>query len=99
MVSDIRTIETALGSPEKSFQISEKPCYRKLGKTLVAAKDIHKDCYLTADLIKIKVAEPKGIPAKYFNLVIGETVTRNICKDDSICEGDIKGFLKVKMNW
>uniref|UniRef100_A0A1B6E5H8 N-acetylneuraminate-9-phosphate synthase n=1 Tax=Clastoptera arizonana TaxID=38151 RepID=A0A1B6E5H8_9HEMI len=96
LVSDIRLVETAFGNPQKSFQQSEKPCFRKLGKTLVAAMDISEGSVLTADLIKIKVAEPKGIPANYFDLIIGKTIIKSIYKDESILESDIKEDILIK---
>ena len=40
MVRSIRTIEESLGSREKRVQECEKPCFEKLGKSIVAAHHI-----------------------------------------------------------
>lgn len=88
MVSDIRTIESALGNPAKRFQSSEQHCYNKLGKSLVAAKDIPKDTVLTEEMINIKVAVPKGIPARQLDVFLGKTINKTIYFDESITVND-----------
>lgn len=74
MIRDIREIELALGSPEKQFLACENSCYEKLGKSLVAARKLHKGDTISKFDIKIKVSHPNGLPAKEYAKVIGATV-------------------------
>ena len=55
MVKSIRTLELALGSPIKEFQDCEQNCFNKLGKSLVAAKDLERGAIINADDLCIKV--------------------------------------------
>ena len=88
MVQQVRRVEVALGNPNKCFQPSEKACYDKLGKTLVATRDMLTGEYLQEEDIKVKVAEPKGYPAEKFQEVIGKKLVRNIREDESITCSD-----------
>ncbi|XP_075222580.1 N-acetylneuraminic acid synthase isoform X2 [Lycorma delicatula] len=63
LINDIRMVEKALGYPVKLIQPSENACIRKLGKSLVATRDIKIGETMTDDCISIKVAEPSGIRA------------------------------------
>lgn len=89
LVRQIRTVEAALGSPIKQFQPSEEPCYKKLGKTLVAARHLSAGQHITADGVKVKVAEPKGYPAEKYGDIIGKELVRNIQEDESIMLTDV----------
>jgi sialic acid synthase len=89
LVRQIRTVEAALGSPIKQFQPSEEPCYKKLGKTLVAARHLSAGEYITADSVKVKVAEPKGYRAEKYGDIIGKELVRNIQEDESIMLTDV----------
>nr|CAD7256525.1 unnamed protein product [Timema shepardi] len=40
LVNQVRTVELAMGSPVKSFQPNERPCYNKLGKSVVATRPL-----------------------------------------------------------
>ena len=55
LVESIRIMESALGVKEKKFLPSEQHCFDKLGKTLVAAKDLTKGQLLTKDCVAVKV--------------------------------------------
>ena len=86
MVRAIREIETSFGSENKQMQESELQCWNKLGKSIVAAVEINKGETLTEDKLKIKVAEPKGIPARDLRSVLGKTINTHVDKDGSILE-------------
>lgn len=90
LIKKIREIEVILGKPVKLFQNSERPCYDKLGKSLVAAKALQKGEILKLEDIKVKVAEPKGIDASFLKDVVGKTVKRELKQDDSILEEDLE---------
>ena len=89
LVQQVRTVEAALGSPNKCFQQSEKACYDKLGKTLVAARNMLAGDHLEEKDVKVKVAEPKGCPAEKYKEVIGRRLVRNIREDESIMCSDL----------
>ena len=55
MVKSIRTIESALGNPRKKFLESEKPCFSKLGKSVVAGQKLEKGTIIALEHLKIKV--------------------------------------------
>jgi sialic acid synthase SpsE len=55
MVAAVRTMEQALGSPDKRFLASERSCYSKLGKSVVAAKDLSEGTILQPGDLAIKV--------------------------------------------
>ena len=55
MVKSIRTLEAALGKPEKTFLSCEKPCFAKLGKSLVAGRKMTRGETIGLADVKIKV--------------------------------------------
>ena len=55
MVSAIRTMEKALGSGDKKFLESEKSCFAKLGKTVVAGRDLPKGHLIIMEDLAVKV--------------------------------------------
>ncbi|XP_017783274.1 PREDICTED: sialic acid synthase [Nicrophorus vespilloides] len=89
MVTKIRMLEIALGEPQKLLRKSELPCYQKLGKTLVAARDLHKGYILTKDDVKVKVAEPKGLDGCELLKVVGKVLLKDFKEDESIMIDDI----------
>ena len=79
-------VKKSLGAHEKKFQKSEKTCYEKLGKTVVAVKPLKKGDVITWDNVSLKVAEPKGIPGNYLHNIIGKTINKTVDEDESILE-------------
>ena len=55
MVKSIRILERALGTQTKTFQKCEEECFMKLGKSVVAAKQIQTRSVISADDLNIKV--------------------------------------------
>lgn len=55
MITAIRTMEKALGSGEKKFLDSEKSCFGKLGKTVVAGKELPMGHVLSMEDLSVKV--------------------------------------------
>ena len=55
MVKSIRNLELALGTRTKKFQKCEEECFMKLGKSVVAAKQIQTGSVISADDLNIKV--------------------------------------------
>ena len=69
MVKSIRTMEVALGGPMKRFQKCEEECFKKLGKCLLANKELKKGNTITELDLCIKVS---------FSMPIFPTVFSNI---------------------
>lgn len=88
LVTQIRTLERALGTTVKEMRACELPTFNKLGKSLVAARDIPSGTEISADMLAVKVAEPKGIAPEKISSLVGKRTTRAIDFDDSIREGD-----------
>lgn len=86
LVTNVRIIERASGSSEKCFGPCEIPCYEKLGKSLIAARDLKSGTILSEGDIVLKVDHSKGIPAKNFFSVLGKILTRSVNCDQSITE-------------
>lgn len=84
MVRNIRILEAALGSHQKSFLPAEGACFGKLGKSVVAGHNLLKGTVLTLNHLKIKVSEPHGWPAKDIDSLIGKTLLRDVDEDDVI---------------
>ncbi|KAK2721812.1 hypothetical protein QYM36_003954 [Artemia franciscana] len=84
LIQEIRTIEVAIGQPVKTIQTCEIPCKHKLGKTLVAARNLTTgDCIKESD-INVKVSVPRGIEAEYIDEVIGKVCKTDILEDSPI---------------
>lgn len=84
LIEAIRTVEKALGTTTKQIRDSEKGFVLKLGKTLVATKDLMAGQAINESDVVGKVAEPKGIPVKDMKKVIGATLSTNLEEDESI---------------
>lgn len=90
MVSDIRRTEQALGYPHKQFLSCEKACFEKLGKSIVAARNLSSGQILSESDIKLKVSYPNGIPAKDLDFVVGAELIKNVEEDEPISEDHLK---------
>uniref|UniRef100_A0A8W7MT69 AFP-like domain-containing protein n=1 Tax=Anopheles arabiensis TaxID=7173 RepID=A0A8W7MT69_ANOAR len=62
----------------------ERPCYNKLGKSLVYASDLNCGTVLTESNVQVKVSEPKGLSPRLYDSVVGRTVKCAVFKDDPI---------------
>ena len=75
----------------KSILPCELMCKHKLGKSLVYARDLRKGHHLTELDINVKVSEPNGIPAEFYDDVVGREVVHDVCYDDPVMNTDISG--------
>jgi len=81
---------TPLVGPKSIFPC-ELICKHKLGKSLVYARDLSKGQQLTEMDIAVKVSEPNGVPAEFYDDVIGKVVMRDgVCQDDPVMDSDIQ---------
>lgn len=89
LVNNIRSLEKALGSPQKTMQKCELPCYEKLGKTIVFSKNLSKGHKLCSTDLNVKVAEPKGIDGSCLEEFIGKILVRDVMESNSLQINDI----------
>lgn len=94
LVRSIRLVEKALGSGIKQMLPCEKPCYDKLGKSVVAKVKIPKGTVLTQDMLAVKVAKPMGIAAEDIYQLVGKTVNEDVEEDDSLLPGVVDQYCK-----
>jgi sialic acid synthase len=73
----------------KSIFPCELMCKHKLGKSLVYTRDMTKGHCLFESDICVKVSEPNGIPAEFYDDVVGRKLTRDVLCDDSVMKSDI----------
>ena len=83
MVSSIRNIEEALGSPNKTVSDSERENIAIARKSIVAAKNIKKGEVLTVDNLTTK-RPGTGISPMRWNEVLGSKAIRNFVEDEVI---------------
>jgi sialic acid synthase SpsE len=89
MVRDIRNIEKAMGSNEKTVQESEIKVFTKLAKSLVTAQDINPGTIITREMLTTK-GPGTGISPMDLDKVLGKKVTVQLNKDVIIKETDIE---------
>lgn len=89
LVEAVRSVEAALGSPLKAFQPSEEPCFSKLGKTVVAGRNLKAGETLQEEDVVAKVAEPRGLPATRIDELVGGCLNRDVQADESILAEDV----------
>jgi N-acetylneuraminate synthase/N,N'-diacetyllegionaminate synthase len=83
MVQSIRNIETALGTGKKEPNRSEQKIARFVRKKIVARQPIAKDDFFSEDNITVKRTD-KGIPASYWDIIIGIRAKKNYVVDEVI---------------
>ncbi|KAK9884462.1 hypothetical protein WA026_007305 [Henosepilachna vigintioctopunctata] len=84
MVQNVKKLQIAIGIPQKVCMQSELICWFKLGKTLVAAKNLTEGQIIKADDLKIKIADPKGIDPIYYESILGKTLKTKVKQDQAI---------------
>ncbi|MEK3854453.1 N-acetylneuraminate synthase [Cytobacillus sp. FSL H8-0458] len=87
-VSFIRNIEKCMGDGIKKCMPSETYTKKAARKSLVIDKDMNNGETITMDNLSIK-RPGDGIPPKYFDLLIGKTVKRDIKKDTILTWDDV----------
>lgn len=83
MVDGIRNIEVALGTGVKEPNASEKAICKVVLKSIVAARSIKKGETLTDESLTVRRSD-NGIPAKYWDIVIGTQAIRDYEEDEPI---------------
>ena len=80
LIRDIRQIEMALGSGEKTISPAELPVRARLGKSVVAAQPIAAGMVITAEMLMAK-SPGDGIPANQLDNVIGRVARVDVPRD------------------
>ena len=88
MVRDIRNLEQAMGSCNKTMQDSEIPIFKKLSKSIVSRVDIKEGEIITVDKITTK-GPGTGISPMKIDVLVGKRTKVNIPADTVILEDDI----------
>lgn len=83
MIRDLQRTRLALGDGRKKVYASEASPVLKMGKKLVAARDLRVGHVLTAADIAIK-SPADGLAPFYLDEVIGQTLTRDVKTDDTL---------------
>ena len=83
MVRDLRRVQLALGDGRKKVYATEASPLLKMGKKLVAARDLPAGHVLTATDVAVK-SPSDGLPPYYLDRVLGQALVRGLRTDDSI---------------
>ena len=83
MIRDLLRVRLALGDGRKKVYASEAAPVLKMGKKLVAARDLAPGHVLTAADVAIK-SPGDGLPPYYLDQVIGQMLTRAVRADESL---------------
>ncbi|GFQ90201.1 sialic acid synthase [Trichonephila clavata] len=89
LVMEVRNVEKAIRGREKEFLEIESPCYDKLGKTVVASKNLQKGTILLEDMMDVKVADEKGFDPINFYDLIGRRLRHDVPKEKTISSADL----------
>ena len=81
MIRQIRVLDLSIGIGGKQFQSCEEQCFAKLGKSVVASRDICKGHKLELSDMKIKVCHPKGARGQDIEKLCGKILTHDVKED------------------
>jgi N-acetylneuraminate synthase/sialic acid synthase len=83
MIRDLHRTRMALGDGRKKVYASEASPVLKMGKKLVAARDLREGHVLTAADVAIK-SPGDGLPPYYLDQLVGLMLTRDLRTDEAI---------------
>jgi N-acetylneuraminate synthase/sialic acid synthase len=92
MVRDLRRVRVAIGDGVKKVYESEVNPIIKMGKKLVAARDLKKGYSLKREDIAIKSPADGGLPPYEIDKLIGRVLTRDLAEDDNITFEVLNGY-------
>jgi N-acetylneuraminate synthase/sialic acid synthase len=90
LVRDLRRAPVALGDSVKRPLPSEEPALRKMGKQLVAARDLGAGHVLTAADVEIKSPAEGGLPPYELDGLIGRALARPLRLEQPIMPEDVE---------
>jgi N-acetylneuraminate synthase/sialic acid synthase len=83
MIRDLQRVRIALGDGRKKVYASEASPVLKMGKKLVAARDLPAGHVLSAADVAIK-SPGDGLPPFYLDQIMGQALTRDVRADQSL---------------
>jgi sialic acid synthase len=90
LVRDLRRIEPALGDGlKRALPVEEKPL-QKMGKKLVAARELPEGHVITAQDIAIKSPADGGLPPYELDRIVGMRVSRALGVDENVTLADLE---------
>ncbi|MFV1977774.1 MAG: N-acetylneuraminate synthase family protein, partial [Myxococcota bacterium] len=89
LVRDLQRTRVALGSPVKSFLDVEAPALEKMGKSIVASRDLAAGRQITREDLAIR-SPGGGIPPYEIDGLIGRTLLTPIEEDEPIGHMDLR---------
>jgi len=84
MVRDLRRVPAALGDAEKRPLPCEEPALRKMGKKLVAARDLAAGHVLAADDLAAKSPADSGLRPYELDRLVGRTLARPLRLEETV---------------
>jgi N-acetylneuraminate synthase/sialic acid synthase len=88
LVRDLRRARLALGDGVKQRYPSEEMPLHKMGKKLVAARDLEEGHVLTAADVAIK-SPGDGLPPLHLDDILGQVTLRSLARDENISFADL----------
>ena len=90
LVRDLHRVPAALGDEVKRPLPVEEPALRKMGKKLVAARDLHEGHVLSADDIAIKSPADGGLPPYERDRIVGMRLRRSLGFEENVLLADLE---------
>jgi sialic acid synthase len=90
LVRDLHRVPAALGDPEKRPLPIEADPLEKMGKKLVAARDLEQGRVLAAGDIAIKSPADGGLPPYELDRLVGRRLRRTVAADDFVTFDDVE---------
>jgi sialic acid synthase len=87
MVRDLRRVRVALGDGRKKIYPQEEPALVKLGKQLVAARDLEEGHVLTPDDIAVKSPGGQGCQPYELDAILGKRLSKRVVEDQPLHSG------------
>ena len=89
IVRDIRELERAIGSGKKHILDEEKEIRKKLGKSVVAMRDIAKGETITRAMLTMK-SPALGLSGLEYDKIVGKSTIKLLHKDEYVQLGDVE---------
>ena len=90
LVRDLRRVPAALGDPEKRPLPIEADPLEKMGKKLVAARELELGHVLTAEDLAIKSPADGGLPPYELDRLVGRRLRRPVAAEDFVTFDDVE---------
>ncbi len=89
LMTEVRNVESALGSRAKTIRQGEMINREVLGKCLVAARELARGEVLAAEMLVVK-SPARGISPQRIDEVLGQTLMRAVAADAPLTDADLQ---------